>query len=149
MWKKQKTNTYIERVAQTVPNTWLGICYCETVTTWALPTRFTTGRSQITRLTSPRDAYTYCHQDSPSQPSLQPPVVHLRRDPNCKLVVSSFPQTHYYIWVERLISYSDSTNKIGCTIGFYLHFLYSLKKNPHVHRISEKRGFIIEYPMVD
>jgi hypothetical protein len=44
--------------AQTVPNTWPILCHCEIVTTRALPARFTTGRSQMTRLTSPRHSYT-------------------------------------------------------------------------------------------
>jgi hypothetical protein len=48
----------------------------------------------MTHLTSPRHSYT---DSSPrlsmSQLSLQPPVVHLRRALNHRLVVSSFPQT--------------------------------------------------------
>jgi hypothetical protein len=55
-------------------------------------TQLTTEQSQTTRLTSPTHSYTDSHQDSPSQSSLQPPLLRLRRTLNHRLNISSFLQ---------------------------------------------------------
>jgi hypothetical protein len=51
--------------------------------------------NRVKQLTSPhQDTHTHiCHQDSLLQPSPQPPMVHLKRALNHRLVVSLFPQT--------------------------------------------------------
>jgi len=71
-----------------------------------------------------------------SPPLVQPMGVYFYPHPQN---FPSHPSIHYYIWAKQPTMYSDSTNKIDCTIGFYFHFCIFLINTRRLSTIWRKK----------